>query len=263
MRSMLSLVPPMVVLSALCLVAAPAHALATASATISSLRMELIDLDPNDGVAPGITFGRSTWYPDVSHMAVESAGARDSRSAPVGTAMAATIEMTQTFSSAAITAGDFFGTGPSPTATVLATTEGTLPCCTTALAVIFHGRFLVTPHTRVVVTATGSVDVSATVAGEGGYSTVFVELSQTATSYRSFAFMSHLLHLNRPPEVSGNSPMVVSFTNVRNHVVEGDAIFRTSAQAIPIPEPGTYALMLAGLGIVGFVARRQASALRT
>lgn len=32
------------------------------------------------------------------------------------------------------------------------------------------------------------------------------------------------------------------------------------AQTAPIPEPETYALMLAGLGIVGFIARRRRSA---
>jgi hypothetical protein len=34
------------------------------------------------------------------------------------------------------------------------------------------------------------------------------------------------------------------------------------ANAIPIPEPETYALMLAGLGLVGFMARKKKGEIR-
>lgn len=36
-----------------------------------------------------------------------------------------------------------------------------------------------------------------------------------------------------------------------------DGIFLTSAILNPVPEPETYAMLLAGLGILGFVARRR------
>ena len=54
MRSMHSVVGT-ALLAALCAAAEPAGATITATATISSFRIDLIDLDPNDGVTPGIS----------------------------------------------------------------------------------------------------------------------------------------------------------------------------------------------------------------
>ncbi|WP_292996568.1 FxDxF family PEP-CTERM protein [Nitrosomonas sp.] len=36
-----------------------------------------------------------------------------------------------------------------------------------------------------------------------------------------------------------------------------DGIFLTSAILTPVPEPETYAMLLAGLGLLGFVVRRR------
>lgn len=43
-------------------------------------------------------------------------------------------------------------------------------------------------------------------------------------------------------------------SNLYDHV---NIDVRTTAVAVPVPEPETYALMLAGLGLIGFVARRK------
>ena len=40
-------------------------------------------------------------------------------------------------------------------------------------------------------------------------------------------------------------------------VVTDDFVFAEPTIASPVPEPSTYALMLAGLGLLGFVARRK------
>jgi hypothetical protein len=45
------------------------------------------------------------------------------------------------------------------------------------------------------------------------------------------------------------------FTALVNY--EDDAAFVVGSNMAPIPEPETYALMLAGLGVVGFMARRR------
>jgi hypothetical protein len=56
-------------------------------------------------------------------------------------------------------------------------------------------------------------------------------------------------------------PLVSDIANWTNNAVNGTyaaTVPNTTAFAItPIPEPGTYALLLAGLGVVGFVARRR------
>ncbi|HUG22060.1 PEP-CTERM sorting domain-containing protein [Piscinibacter sp.] len=52
--------------------------------------------------------------------------------------------------------------------------------------------------------------------------------------------------------------MSVSFAGVANQVVFDDVTFGSVTPGVPaIPEPETYALMLAGLGVVAMVARRR------
>ena len=51
----------------------------------------------------------------------------------------------------------------------------------------------------------------------------------------------------------GPSPYGQFFQNQIQDKATGDLL----SQTIPIPEPSTYALMLGGLGLIGFMARRR------
>jgi hypothetical protein len=56
--------------------------------------------------------------------------------------------------------------------------------------------------------------------------------------------------------------MAVSFSNVSGHDLTGNFSLNTSVSgfsqsAVPVPEPETYAMMLAGLGALGFISRRR------
>jgi hypothetical protein len=48
-----------------------------------------------------------------------------------------------------------------------------------------------------------------------------------------------------------------SYTLMVNGTSSGAGGYQTSINVTPVPEPGTYAMMLAGLGLMGFIARRR------
>jgi hypothetical protein len=56
---------------------------------------------------------------------------------------------------------------------------------------------------------------------------------------------------------AGDYALGVSGTGDRYNYGSDLPDFRAHIQVMPIPEPETYALMLAGLGLVGFMARRR------
>src|SRR3954453_6482574 len=125
MRSMQSLVGA-VLLLALCAAAGPADATVTANATISSVRVDLIDLDPNDGVAPGLTFvDFATAVFVQAYVTTGFSQVEDYREGALGSAQSATATTSLASASAVVTAGDLFGVGPSPTARASTTSEAT------------------------------------------------------------------------------------------------------------------------------------------
>jgi len=74
----------------------------------------------------------------------------------------------------------------------------------------------------------------------------------TATGVGSFA--SELIHLIAP-----DGEIILEFVD-RTTVGFSSALIDNVA--LSVPEPGTYAMLLAGLGLMGFMARRRRSALR-
>jgi hypothetical protein len=46
-------------------------------------------------------------------------------------------------------------------------------------------------------------------------------------------------------------------TTVDTRLIPGHPSYSFSLVAVPVPEPETYAMMLAGLGMMGFIARRR------
>jgi hypothetical protein len=57
--------------------------------------------------------------------------------------------------------------------------------------------------------------------------------------------------------VATGANTTLRFTNTQNPYLHFAIVDGVSAVAAPVPEPETYALMLAGLGLVGFAARRR------
>jgi hypothetical protein len=60
-----------------------------------------------------------------------------------------------------------------------------------------------------------------------------------------------------------SEPVVTSGGILAFNTASTSATFEASVGALAIPEPETYALMMAGLGLLGFVARRKKRLART
>lgn len=54
-----------------------------------------------------------------------------------------------------------------------------------------------------------------------------------------------------------------TYTLAVNGTSVGDSRYTTIVQLAPVPEPETYAMLLAGLGVMGFVAKRRKSILKS
>jgi hypothetical protein len=62
--------------------------------------------------------------------------------------------------------------------------------------------------------------------------------------------------------LAGSTTLPAGFyqLKVSGTTVGGQASYGGNIVATPVPEPETYAMLLAGLGVVGFLARRRQSA---
>ena len=92
----------------------------------------------------------------------------------------------------------------------------------------------------------GEASFSATVAGDTFAS--FVVSAGTAQNW---------VHYSSSGIASGSGPVNFVFNFNTNFNPSKDVVIDRVYFAATVPEPETYALMLAGLGIVGFVARRR------
>ena len=83
-----------------------------------------------------------------------------------------------------------------------------------------------------------------------------VELFDASNTFIAGGAMGTSSSVNNVPLVGGAS-YYYKVTGTATGALGGTYAF--IASAAPIPEPGTYALLLAGLGVVGFLARRRAA----
>jgi len=274
---------------------------ATASASISGLSWRLIDLDPNDGIAPSISFSALAADGSMRLAVSEAAVAaqllgteeilRASAPAPFGSfgpmskSLAGVGEASAvgTAASALVTASsttpilrpDQDGLAADSFAAVSLADEQRLPWCSG-----WCPNFTLSARTMLVVEATGSA--SAHLPGDAGaddeaqaqVSLALIGNTSAGGSPfgRQTAYDEIEFRLEGPGTQDGsllNQAMLVSFENGTGADMTGLLLVRTWASTTlygvvdptgmltPVPEPGTWALMLAGLGIVGLGARQR------
>jgi hypothetical protein len=255
--------------------ATSAWAGATSSASLTGLRYELVDLDPSDGVTPAISFTGVSLVQTVIdyHYCSEHGGCSEARG-DFRTPAFADISSSQpdyvknAFASASGTglfAGGSFGSTDSGGArtrnydlTAYARYQGQ------------PGRplFQLSANTGVRITAQYTLDAAV-----DPWRKPPREFKGTESASAGFFFQSKFMQggpvsrnidaesdwLSPPDFQHETGEIAVLLRNDKDHMATIWGKFGVTASSVlpSIPEPSTYALMLAGLGLLGFVARRR------
>jgi hypothetical protein len=251
--------------AALVLASAGAIASGTSDATLSDLRIQLVDLDPGDGIAPTVSFDSAG---GGSFVAVEN-------TSKWGNGAFANI-------SAGITGGPVGGT-----ASISGNILSGLKLQTTAYtnSTVENGfeseafqflkmaddsplPFTLSANTRMVVSGHAVVNAETTLTKSdilGGE--VFLALVDTledafAGKYSGLAILTAAAGLQRANPISDHehADMSISFTNATDASATGlfsVAVLASADTLVPVPEPGSGGLMVAGLGLVGLMLRRR------
>lgn len=240
------------------------------SATITGLRYSVFDLNPNDGIAPSASFlGGLGAYSAVVNLVgnggweshYTSRTGSDSMPSPLASA----VRGGASGSAAVVTDGQ--GQAALMTATGSARSGGKYDAFEVAAShyidlelgagtgVLIEGIYNVTAWAKQRAGALGAQGAMAFVTfgtADAGHDARSVEANSNPTLGKSFAQLMGDFSFSFRNDTADSKLM---FGGVRAWTSGGQVTIGSAVP--PIPEPGTYALMAAGLGVVGFVARRR------
>lgn len=245
-----------------------------AAAELKQVHIDLIDLDPTDGIAPSIRFNEG-YFVDVTGF-ISPANSPESfiiDRSPVGSAFSKT---TSTLVPSALmrleaSAGDpFSGVGPTLSAFGDAGADGSVWAKT-----MLGGVFTLSPHTRVVVTGQPG-DMAATVIANTANmawaqtSVGFCPLTSTgesncydvATQVDLSDAQAAFEYRDQSNSVSYH-PALLSMTwdNInsteQSHYLYAHAVVLSAPFAAPVPEPTTAMMLAMGLGFAGWKLRKR------
>ena len=274
------------------LVASPAFADSTSSASLGPMTMQLFDLDPSDGVTPSITF--LPFVPPYSgSITFAAASFYDPFSAPTGQSQrnyAATPWNPVAASQSTLVAGaaaSLTGSTPFNPNNALLSASGrsiTPVSANPDLAVGYDAHVGFAGQSNFTLSANTMMTLSATAAVSA-----WAQAGNSALHHHDEAFASVVLAISGPGPSGGGGQYTVgqldillqlfagdgpqSFSDSKNFGlsfvnltsgnltggIEADVYVSGSSPStplpLPVPEPEAYAMLLAGLGLLGFVAR--------
>ena len=258
--------------AALLSICGAAAAQASASVTFSGVRFTLIDLDPDDGIDPSISFtGASSADANAHAGSVGASSHLDATTfaAPVW----ATVASTPTNSATAWMLGSFYGPGATAHADG---SNAALPTGQSLAFISFKGPavnpgsavdFLLSPHTEIVLTGTVDGSVSSDRLHNEATASMFVEFDANTSQGQKQSAVGWDVQtsgLPRGTEYDMHHDISLSFVNDDSVELAGNMNGGVSVLvASSVPEPWAAAMMLVGVGLLAACGRRSHRPRRT
>ncbi len=242
---------------AACLLSNAAFADVNATSRLYNTGFQLIDLDLNDGITPGLVFSNSPWSGGSSNLSAYQPGypdASDYKSHHDMQAYSASVNAGVTRVSASYSGGSYFADFAAAGSTTVGSFHGY-----TSQSIVFY----LTPKTRLVVF--GDAQASLQFSGQGdarGFAYSAASLSNWTDSGGDVSY-SGLIEGDsswiRDKQITEH--FSINMNNNADHQITGymnlSAQVNGSSGPAPIPEPETWAMMLGGLAALAALARRR------
>lgn len=248
---------------------------AIATASFSNIKVELLDLDPADGIAPAVTFyGVSAAQAITDYWPDNEA----SRGWNYGATSFGAVSNTSPASPWNAASGSFSGDVYAGTGLAIATgratgLEGPYGAVTDGLGEVEFGGvaaptttgFLLSPHTELIISGFADLEGRLT---PGGYGQAMLSMLQmdlngdtSAGPQDSAALLRATLDATSPAGfVTDEMELSISFSNADATSASGSFFALLSADAVSIaPEPSTATLLLTALAAMGMAARSRPS----
>jgi len=270
--------------------ATPAMAAVSASATISDFTITLYDLNPLDGILPTITWSSVSVDPNMATHTIASVngpyGASNTYNyTPIGVLNTSTAATSNATATATINGNSMSASGSATATTIMPNWQGQSFNSTAQNNDYYGGNFILSANTAVVFKAnvttqanatvgydslsgqneSASANVSMTVSGKGASGNG----SQSSTDSLASSAGGNYWWYPAPQLTQSNSAIMAgSFVNtsagnltgaflLSANVTGNTNVVASAVSVTAVPEPETYAMFLAGLGLIGAVARRR------
>jgi MYXO-CTERM domain-containing protein len=232
----------------------------TAVAEITAVKVQVVDLTPDDGVWPWVwVVNNVDWAPTASSTMVQIPSGFQESDGWLGTSLTAALAAYGASAFASTGASDF-SSAQGGSASASAQAQGGASAW--SVAQLFVGQFIAGAGTEVVVTA----DVQTLAANaDGGSAMALASLGISSADGSSFdSSQAWIFDSPSFSDASTPSTLTARWDNFSDSSATGQLLVNVSAQALSVPEPSTSEMfgLAALLGAAAWCRRRPAAAKR-